>query len=398
MWKLQENILEEVDKKFLVDFINSTNRFTQFEKVKKFESDWSKWQGCFYTTFVNSGSSADLIMLDAVKELYGIDDGAEVLVPAVTWTTNVTSIVQNKLKPVFVDINLNDLSFDYKKLECSVTSKTKIILITHLIGIPANIDKIKSIADRHDLIILEDCCESHGATYNGKKVGNFGLASTFSFYWGHHMTSVEGGVICTENEELYDLCILKRSHGLARELDLSKHQKYKNAYPDIDFNFLFLTQGYNVRNTELHAVLGSEQLKHLDRYIEIRNSNHKKFLDILDFLKEKLYVVDNPGISSFCLPFIFKDRHDRITLQKSLDLHNIESRPIIGGNLLRQPCFSGYARYKDFPHAEIIHQNGIYIGNNQFVNDERLKILEDIIKKNFGRNYVYNQNNLSEII
>lgn len=263
MWKLQENILEKVDKDILIDFINNTNRFTQFNKVKEFESEWSKWQGCGYSTFVNSGSSADLVMLDAVKEFYNIPDGSEVLVPVVTWVTNITSVINVGLKPVFVDINLSDLSFDYEKLEQAITDRTKIILITHLIGLPANMEKIKAIADEYNLIILEDCCESHGAVFKGKKVGNFGLASTFSFYWGHHMTTVEGGIICTDNEELNDLFILKRSHGLARELHPSKHQKHRSSHPTIDFNFLFLTRGFNVRNTELHAVLGLAQLRHL---------------------------------------------------------------------------------------------------------------------------------------
>lgn len=383
MWKLQENILEEKDKKVLVDFINSTDRFTQFEQVKKFENEWSLWQGCKYSTFVNSGSSADLIMLDAVKEFYNLPDGSEVLVPAVTWTTNITSVIQNNLTPIFVDVNLDDFSFDYYKLEKAITPKTKIILITHLIGIPANIHRIEEIAAKNNLIILEDCCESHGAQYKNVKIGNFGTASTFSFYWGHHFTSIEGGMICTNNEELNDLFILKRSHGLARELSPNKHQKYKNIYPEIDFNFLFLTKGYNFRNTELNAVLGSEQLKHLDRYINIRNGNHKKYLSILNNIADKLYPVDNPGISSFCLPFIFKDKDDRFKLQENFKLNNIEYRPIIGGNLLRQPCFSKYGNFPDFHNAEILHLNGIYIGNNQFVDDNRLNILDEIIKKTF---------------
>lgn len=383
MWKLQENILEEKDKRILIDFINSTDRFTQFEKVRKFESEWSEWQGCQYSTYVNSGSSADLIMVDAVKELYNIDDGDEVLVPSVTWTTNISSVIQNKLKPVFVDVNLEDLSFDCEKLEASITPRTKIILVTHLIGLPANMDKIKDVASKYNLVILEDCCESHGAQIGDRKVGNFGLASTFSFYWGHHMTSVEGGMICTDNEDLRDLFILKRSHGLARELDSSKHQKYKDKHPDIDFNFLFLTQGYNFRNTELNAVLGSEQLKHLDRYIEIRNVNHRKFLDLIESIKDKLYVIDNPGISSFCLPFIFKNHEDKIKFQKELKEGEVECRPVISGNLLRQPCFSKYGNYLEFKNAEIVHLNGLYIGNNQFVNEERLNILKKIVDQTF---------------
>ena len=227
MWKLQENIIERRDKDILIDFINSTDRFTQFEKVKEFENKWGDWQGCDFAVFVNSGSSANLLMMDVVKEFYKIDDDAEVLVPAITWSTNITSVIQAKLKPVFVDINLSDFSFDYDKLQNAITSKTRIILITHLIGIPANMEIINNIANKNNLIVLEDCCESHGAKFNNKKVGNFGIMSTFSFYWGHHITSVEGGMICTNNEELFDLLLLKRSHGLARELPNTKHEYYK---------------------------------------------------------------------------------------------------------------------------------------------------------------------------
>jgi CDP-6-deoxy-D-xylo-4-hexulose-3-dehydrase len=384
MWKLQENILEKNDKDVLIDFITNTDRFTQFTKVKDFEKNWSDWQGSKHSTYVNSGSSADLVMLDAVKEFYQLPEDTEVLVPAVTWTTNITSVIVAKLKPVFVDINLNDLSFDYEKLEQAITPKTKIILITHLIGVPANMEKIKTIADKHSLIILEDCCESHGATFKGKKVGNFGLASTFSFYWGHHMTTVEGGMICTDNEELNDLFILKRSHGLARELHPSKHQKHKDSNPKIDFNFLFLTHGYNVRNTELHAVLGIAQLRHLDRYVAIRNANHRRFMEIIEPLKDMLCVIDHEGISSFCLPFIFKEKSHKEKLQAALAAYEVEFRPIIGGNLLRQPNFKGHANFTAFPNAELVHENGFYVGNNQFVDQKRIELLEGILKKVFN--------------
>lgn len=379
MWKLQENILEKKDLAILKRFIDTTQRFTQFEKVREFEADWSRWQQCKFSTFVNSGSSANLIMLDSVKEYYKIENSSEVLVPAVTWVTNITPIIQTGLIPVFVDVNLNDLSFDYERLEQSITSKTKIIFITHLIGIPANIDRIRSIAQKHNLIILEDCCESHGAEYQGKKVGNFGQASVFSFYWGHHMTTIEGGMICTNNEGMRDLFVLKRSHGLARELPLEKHQQYKDKYPDVDFNFLFLTTGYNVRNTEFNAVLGIEQIKHLDKYIEKRKQNYHMFLDMIKPLEDRLYIFRNNGISPFCLPFIFKNNEDKDIFQSSLKKHDIELRPIIGGNLLKQPCFKQYGDSLDFPNAEAIHHHGFYIGNNQFVDSNRLGLLKKIL-------------------
>ena len=383
-WKLQENVLSKGDIEVLVDFIRNTKRFTQFEKVKEFEQKYSQWLGIKYSVFVNSGSSANLLLINALKELYNCKLNDEIIVPAVTWVTNISPIMQNGLNPVFVDINLKNLSFDYDKLESAISSKTKAIFVTHLIGFPADINRIKEIIGDREILILEDCCESHGATIDGVKIGNFGIGSTFSFYWGHHLTSVEGGMICTNNEELYKLLLLKRSHGLARELPAKYHKEFREKYPDIDFNFLFLTDGYNVRNTEFNAVLGLHQLKKLDQFIKIRNDNYVKFLKLLNPIKDKLHLQNIKGISSFCLPFIFKSDKYKIKLQKKLEENKIESRPIIGGNLLRQPCFKKYGDYRDFKNTEIIHNNGFYIGNNQFVNNERLDVLDNMISGFFA--------------
>jgi CDP-6-deoxy-D-xylo-4-hexulose-3-dehydrase len=317
--------------------------------------------------------------MDAVKELHRIPDDSEVLVPAVTWVTNVTSVIQAKLRPVFVDVNLTDFSFNYDELEEKITDKTRIILVTHLMGIPADTRRLQDIAERHRLILLEDCCESHGATRGGVKVGNFGLASTFSFYWGHHITTIEGGMVCTNDTALYNLLVLKRSHGLARELDVEQHADIKAQYPDIDFNFLFLTTGYNVRNTELHAVIGTSQLSRLDDYIKTRNDNYDGFLNAIEGMRDKLYLPPREGISSFCLPFVFKTTGHRDFYKEKMLQHDIEVRPIIGGNLLRHPCFKEYGFYLDYVNAEIIHQCGFYIGNNQFVNNSRIDSLKDFL-------------------
>src|SRR3990167_1329656 len=183
-WKLQENILEEKDIDILVDSIKTTKRFTQFNRVKEFEEAWSKWQDCKYSVFVNSGSSANLIIINLMKEKENWKDGDEIIVPAVTWVTNIAPVFQFSLKPVFVDVNLEDLSFDYNNLNKKITDRTRAIFITHLIGIPADINKIKEIIGNRNIKILEDCCESHGAEINGVKVGNFSDLSSFSFYWG----------------------------------------------------------------------------------------------------------------------------------------------------------------------------------------------------------------------
>ena len=278
--KLQEDVVNDGDLDLLVSFIRKTKRFTQFTKVAEFESAFARWQGCRYCVFVNSGSSANLVLVNVVKEHYKWQDGDEVIVPAVTWPTTVTPVLQSGLKPVFVDVNLTDLSLDYDKVKAAITPKTRGIFAASLLGFPADIVRLREIVAGKNIVILEDCCESQGATINGIKVGNHGVAGTFSFYWGHHMTTVEGGMLCTNSEDLYKMFLLKRSHGLARELPAKFHVELKERYQAIDFNFLFLTDGFNVRNTEFNAVLGISQLAHIDNYIDKRNRNYQKFLNL----------------------------------------------------------------------------------------------------------------------
>lgn len=381
LWKLQEDILEPADIDELVDFIRTTSRFTQFVKVRAFEEAWSAWQGCRYSVFVNSGSSANLVMVNAMKQMRGWQDGDEILVPAVTWVTNVTPVMQCGLRPVFVDVNLDDFSFDYDALARSVGPRTRAIFVTHLIGFPADMPRVQEVARARGLTVLEDCCESHGAHLGGVKVGNHGSCSSFSFYWGHHMTTVEGGMVCTDSEELYHLALLKRSHGLARELPVRLHAELGRANPDVDFNFLFLTDGFNVRNTEFSAVLGLTQLAKLDAYIEKRNDNHRRFLEILAPYRGHLLLPDKPGVSSFCLPFLFRERTRMERFLEVLRARRIEYRPVIGGNLLRQPPFSPFGRPADFPGAEFLHTNACYIGNNQFVGPARLARLRPLLKE-----------------
>jgi len=383
-WKLQENVVSDSDLDLLVSFIRQTTRFTQFTKVKEFEQAYAVWQGCKYCVFVNSGSSANLILLNALKELRGWKDGDEILVPAVTWPTTVTPVIQFGLKPVFVDANLTDLSFDYDQVERKITPRTRGIFVAHLIGFPANVQRLKEIVDKRDIVILEDCCESHGATLNGIKVGNLGLAGTFSFYWGHHMTTVEGGMLCTDDEELYKMFLLKRSHGLARELPAEFHSELRAKYSDIDFNFLFLTDGFNFRNTEFNAVLGLAQLGSLDRFIQVRNDNYARFLEMCKQYPDELITLEAEGLSSFVLPFLFRDQMRKQAFQDVIRSAGIESRPLISGNLLRQPFLAQYYDPVNFRNADFLHTNAFYIGNNQFVGGDRLELLKKLLEEFFG--------------
>jgi CDP-6-deoxy-D-xylo-4-hexulose-3-dehydrase len=384
LWPLQEDALDRSDLEELQTFIRETNRFTQGPKVKEFEHSYAAWEGCRYCVFVNSGSSANLLLVNALKELSAWRDSDEVIVPAVTWSTSAAPVIQNGLEPVFVDVNLEDLSFDYTQIERCLTEKTRAIFVTHLLGFPANIPLLKKIIGDRNILIMEDCCESHGATINSIKVGNFGVGGTFSAYWGHHMTTIEGGMICTNNEELYKMLLIKRSHGLARELPPQYHDEIKKQYPDIDFRFLFLTSGFNLRNTEMHAVLGLAQLKRLGEVIEIRSRNYTRFTQICKKYQDALILPEARGVSSFALPFIFRESERMKRFQEKINLAGIESRPLISGNLLRHPFLRKYYDASRFPNADFLHSNAFYIGNNQFVDENRLQLLETLMNEFFS--------------
>ena len=376
-WPLMQTAITSDDKTSLIDFIQSSDRYTCGPKVKEFEDAWSKWLGCKHSLYVTSGSTANLLLMAAVKELYGIPNGSKVLVPACTWVTNVSPVFQVGLEPVFCDVDLERYSFD---LDTLPEEDIRIVFVTHLLGINSPVEQLKK--KYPNAIFLEDICESHGVKApNGMKRGSTGMGGTFSFYYGHHMTSIEGGMISTDNENLYELMKIKRSHGMARLLSPHLYDEAIKEHPNIDPSFLFLTDGYNFRNTELNAVLGIEQLKRLDKNIEIRRKNFDCFMKHLD--PELFYIPYNdPGNSSFAFPFICKKREDMLKLKSIFTELGVEYRPIVSGNLLLHPFL---AKWKDsvcVPNANILNDNGVYIGNNHFITEDMIvKVFETIKTK-----------------
>lgn len=383
LWPLMPNIITLKDKYRLVKFILSTNFFTSGKKVAEFERQWSRWVGAKHSLFVSSGSTANFLLLSAVIEKYGLKKGDKVLVPACTWMTNVAPVFQLGLTPIFCDINLKNFSFDENDLVKIKKNHPdiKAIFVTHLLGIPANNEVYREIFP--DAIILDDVCESHGVrSANFQRVGADSTGASFSFYFGHHMTTIEGGMVCTNDSELYDLMKMKRSHGMARNSD--NFQKYADKYPHIDKSFLFVTDGYNFRNTEFGAVLGMSQLEDLNENIFIRRRNFGRFTRIVEKHTDKFEtIVWNERNSSFCLPLIAKSRDVYDRLKVELTKAGIEYRPIVGGNLLRQPFLKGYkfAIRKKIYNADTLNDLGVYVGNNQKVTDKQLDALENILNK-----------------
>jgi CDP-6-deoxy-D-xylo-4-hexulose-3-dehydrase len=370
-----QSAITETDKQALIKFISTSDRYTCGPKVKEFEDAWSKWLGCQHSLFVTSGSAANLLLMASVKEMYKIPNGSKVLVPACTWVTNVSPVFQVGLEPVFCDVDLDRYSFDMDALP---EEDIRIVFITHLLGLNAPVEKLKK--KYPNAIFLEDICESHGVKApNGMKRGSTGLGGTFSFYYGHHMTTIEGGMISTDSEDLYELMKIKRSHGMARLLSPPLYEEAIKKYPNIDPKFLFLTDGYNFRNTELNAVLGIEQLKRLDENIEVRRKNFDCFIKLLD--PEIFYLPYNdPGNSSFAFPFICKKPEEREKLKSIFDELGVEHRPIVSGNLLLHPFLDKWKDSVSVPNATKLNDGGVYIGNGQFVNEDMIVKVFDAIK------------------
>ena len=348
-------------------FDENDPKLTQGPRVKQFEKDWSNWLGVKYSIFVNSGSSANLITLSALNILY--PKGGEVIVPALTWSSDVVSVIKSGFTPKFVDINLNTLGLDENKVIENINEKTVAVFITHCQGYNALSDKLINYLKNNKIHLIEDVCESHGAKHKNIKLGNFGLMSNFSFYYAHHMTTIEGGMICTNDEEIADLIRCLRGHGLLREMSNKKRKdllisKYKNLNPE----FIFLHAGFNMRNDEISAIIGINQLKRLDSNILKRNLNYYYFFDKM---KNKNIFKDfvNDGISNYAINIIAKypDKKFFNKITNLLTELKIEYRigSAGGGNQLRQP----YLRNKNFnidadlTFTDHVHFYGLYIGN-----------------------------------
>ena len=341
---------------------------TNGSNCKMFEEEWNKWLGSRYSVFVNSGSSANLLSMTVLKHYN--PGGGEIIVPPLTWVSDIASVLQTGFTPIFVDINPKTLAMDTKKIIESVTENTKGVFLTHAQGFNGLTDELLNFLDDNNIPLIEDVCESHGASHNGKKVGTFGLMSNFSFYYAHHMSTIEGGMVCTEDPEIYEILRMLRSHGMVRELSSPEIQKpYIEDHPDLNEKFIFAHAGYNMRNNEIGGILGREQLKRLDQNNKIRNDNMKRFLKNInqevfqtDFLLE--------GASNYAFNLVMKDKNEPLMLKLMIELEHcgVEFRrgSAGGGNQTRQPYLSKLISNdvkERLPVTEHIHFYGMYIGN-----------------------------------
>ena len=373
-WPLINDNVTQQDRKILSDFILSGERLTNGPRVKEFEKVWSDWLGVKHTVMVNSGASANYISIAMVKELVG---KGEVIVPPIGWVSDLSSVVQLGMTPVIVDVDISNLAITAKNIEDAITWKTKAIVLVHCLGFNGLTDEIVKIAKENNILLIEDCCESHGAKFNDKKVGSIGDISLFSFYFGHHITTVEGGVVCVNNDKLYDLAKLFRSHGMTREASQELQAEYQKDYPHLNPLFTFAVAGFNMRSTEINAVLGIEQMKRLDSNIDARTNNLHVWLDTLDNTK---FVTgfDTRGSSNFALPLVlqaeYKDKLKAVC--DILEQETVEYRlgTAGGGNQALQPYLNKFPHRVEgkLPVANYIHSNALYVGNHPDLTKEQI--------------------------
>ena len=375
-----------VVKKFLK---NKDVILTQSKKVQEFEKKWSKWLGVKYSTFVNSGSSANFITISILKALNKNKKKNEIIVPSLTWVSDINSVIMNGFKPIFVDIDLNTLSMSTEQVIKKINKKTLAVFITHAQGFNGLSNKLLAELKKRKIPLIEDVCESHGAKHNNKKLGSYGLISNFSFYYAHHMTTIEGGMVCTNNKKIYELSKIFRSHGMAREAKNNKFEReMKKKYSSLSPQFIFLYPTLNFRNNEIGAVFGLNQLKYLDKNNAERTKNFKLFIKKLD---KKKYWTDYKiiGSSNYAFPIILNTKNikKRNYFEQVLTKNNIEFRRgnAGGGNQLRQPYLKNIVKiknFKNFKNVEQVHFFGYYIGNYPSLNSKKIlkitKILNNI--------------------
>ncbi len=361
---------------------------TMGKKVKRFEDLFAKYIGTKYAIMVNSGSSANLLALSILThpKIKKIKAGDEIITPAVTWATTVYPMININAKPVFIDVEPDTYTINTNSIKDSISNKTSAIMPVHLLGNSCDMKEIKQLSNKNNLSLIEDSCEAHGAEFKGKMVGSFGDMGTFSFFMSHHITTIEGGMIVTDNEKYYELAKSMRAFGWTR--DLKNKKQISSKYQSIDERFLFVNLGFNLRPTEIQGAFGIHQMKKIKSFLKIRRDNaifwNKKFKDLDDifYLPKE---TKNSKHAYFCYPLTIKDEV-KITRKEIVDFlkrGKIETRPIMAGNMVEQPSSKEY-KYRisgKLENSKRIMKNGFFFGNHQNIGVEEREYVADKISE-----------------
>ena len=380
-------MIPSYDWEEVVEAINSmlTDRVTMGDKVKQFESMFAHSIGASHAIMVNSGSSANLLALSILTNALlkeRIKPGDEIITPAVTWVTTVFPILNCGATPVLVDVDLDTFDISPDEVEKAITDRTRAIMLVHLLGNPCHMDRIMEIARRHNLYVIEDACEAHGAEFKGKRVGSFGDLATFSFFFSHHISTIEGGMVLTSNEEFAELARALRVFGWIR--DLRDKDEVAKQYTDIDSRYLFVNIGYNLRPTEIQGAFGIHQVGRLDRFIEIRRENAEFWFESLKQYEDYLLLhKEREGTKHawFAYPMTVRPEapFTKQDLINFLEAKGVETRPVMAGNIDEQPAMRlfSYRKVGDLPNSRLIMRQSFLFGNHQgILKKEREAIAE----------------------
>jgi CDP-6-deoxy-D-xylo-4-hexulose-3-dehydrase len=381
---LMSDNIDRGDINSLIEFLQQDPipKLTNGPKVVEFENAWGQWLGTKYNLMLNSGASANELTMLALNYIH--EDG-EIILPPLTWISDISSVLFTKFTPIFCDINLKNFSFNVETLKTLITPKTRAIFLTHVLGINGLTQELLDICKEKNILLIEDVCESHGVTFKGKKVGSYGFVSNFSFYFAHHMSTIEGGIIYTNDENFYQICRALRSHGMVREMtNETLKNKIISENPDLNKDFIFIHPSHNFRSTELNAVLGLSQLKKLDNNNLKRIENYNYFMSKLDSTK---YITDIEleGQCNYAFTIILKEPSfvTQLNVELKLKESGIEFRRGMsgGGNQLRQPYIKKYfnINYDDFKVVDHIHNFSWYIGNYPTLEKEKITKLLEIL-------------------
>ena len=367
-----------------INGVIAKDMYTMGEGVKQFEDDFAKFVNSKYAVMVNSGSSANLIAVAAMFYTKNpkLKRGDEVIVPAVSWSTTYYPLYQYGLKLKFVDVDLHTLNFDLEQLKLAVTDNTKMILTVNLLGNPNNFDAIKEIIGSRDIILMEDNCESMGAEFKGKQTGTFGLVGTFSTFFSHHMATMEGGLIVTDDEEMYHVMVCLRAHGWTRHLP--KENKISNKSDNwFEESFRFLLPGYNVRPVEMSGVIGVEQLKKLPSFLDQRRKNAELFISLFKDSNDFYIQKDIDNSSWFGFSFIIKPESNlnRLDIVKKLEENQIDCRPIVTGDFTKNEVLKYFdcEIFGEMKNAQYLDKKGFFVGNHQIDLTEEIKHLHRVL-------------------
>lgn len=374
---------ETETKKLLVNFISKAPILSMNAECRRFEENFSKKQKTHFSVLVSSGSAANLILVQAMLNLGLFKKGDKIGISALTWATNVMPLIQLGLVPVALDVNVN--TFNVGATEVKKHSKQlKGLFITNVLGLCDDLGAIKKICKDNKIILLEDNCESLGSKMDGELLGNFGFASTFSFFVGHHLSTIEGGMVCTNNKKLYEMLLLVRAHGWDRNLPAESQKQLRDKAKANDFyaKYTFYDLAYNTRPTEITGFIGNEQLKYLNEIVEKRERNFKSFVSTInankDFVPIKFDHMDI--VSNMAMPVVCVSPQKTAYYQKRFG-PLVETRPMIAGNIVRQPFYKKYVHsVSSCPNADLIHRNGFYFPNNPELTSSEVKLICNLLK------------------